>query len=287
MIQRLPRPIKNRYAIDGYCNEILVTSASEGSARIDPCYNGESFSKAVFMQKHRFVLAFFSSLFFVVFFAGCENKPAPDPNKGKIVLEQVCARCHNLDIPPKTFEGEKAPPMMAVVFHLKDFMKVSDPSAKREKFIEFVTDYALHPDAKKSYCDKESLKSYGVMPSLKGQVTAAQLRDAAAYMYERYDKKRYLERMEAKARLDAMPLYRQVLETKNCLGCHGIDKPRLGPSFADIAEKYAGRGPEPIMEAIRNGSRGKWPGFKVPMPPFKDLTQKQLEAVAEWILERK
>jgi HD-GYP domain-containing protein (c-di-GMP phosphodiesterase class II) len=54
-------------------------------------------------------------------------------------------------------------------------MKVDNPSEKREKFIAFVTDYALHPSAEKSFCDKESLASYGVMPSQKGNVTEEEL----------------------------------------------------------------------------------------------------------------
>ena len=239
------------------------------------------------MNKYQDLLVPFITIFIAVLLAGCENRPAPDLKKGEAVLQKVCSRCHNLDMPPKTYEEEKAPPMMAVAFHIKDFMKVSDPSAKKEKFIEFVVDYSLHPDAKKSYCDEESLKSYGLMPSLEGQVSAEELRNAAAYMYEHYDQKRFLQMVEAKAKLEALPLYRQVFETKNCLGCHDIEKSKLGPAFVDIAEKYAAQGPKPLMEAIRNGSRGKWPGFKVPMPPFKDLTQKQLEAVAKWILERK
>ena len=239
------------------------------------------------MKKYQGILTVILPIFLAVLLGGCDKKPTPDAQKGKVVVEKVCAKCHNLDIPPKTYADEKAPPMMAVVFHLKDFMKVSDPTAKREKFIDFVADYALHPDAKKSYCDKKSLQSYGVMPSLKGQVSEKELRDAAAYMYEHYDEKRYLQMMEAKAKLEAMPLYQQVLQTKNCLGCHGIDKPKVAPAFADIAKKYAAQGIEPIVASIKNGSRGKWPRYKVPMPAFKDLSQKQLEAVAKWILERK
>ena len=239
------------------------------------------------MKIYQVVLAAILPIFIAALLGGCDQKPAPDAQKGKVVLEKVCAKCHNLDIPPKTYADEKAPPMLAVVFHLKDFMKVSDPSQKKEKFIDFVADYAIHPDAKKSYCDKKSLQSYGLMPSLKGQVTVKQLRDAAAYMYAHYDEKRYLQMMEAKAKLEAMPLYKQVLQTKNCLGCHGIDKPKVAPAFTDIAKKYAAQGAKPIIEAIRNGSRGKWPDFKVPMPAFKDLSDAQLQAVARWILEQK
>ena len=226
-------------------------------------------------------------LFLVILLAGCDKKPAPDPRKGEKIVQKVCAKCHNLDMPPVTTPDEKAPPMLAVAFHLKDFMKVSDPSAKRSKFIEFVTDYSLHPDAQKSYCDKKSLQEYGLMPSLEGKVTPDRLRDAAAYIYDHYDKKRYLAIMQTQARLATLPLYKQVLERKNCLGCHGIQKAKIAPAFTDIAQKYAAQGSEALAQSIQKGSRGKWPGFKAVMPPFKELSPGELEAVAAWILERK
>ena len=54
---------------------------------------------------------------------------------GRALLQAKCVSCHNLSIPPKTFEDEKAPPMMAVAFHVKDFIKVSAPSEKKPKFL--------------------------------------------------------------------------------------------------------------------------------------------------------
>jgi len=218
-------------------------------------------------------------------FAGCGDKPARKYD-GEALLKQKCAACHNLDMPPKTYPDEKAPPMMAVTFHVRDFMKVDNPSEKRRRFIEFVVDYALHPSAEKSFCDKKSLEDYGLMPSLEGKVTPEELEAVAGYMYDHYDPEKFMKLMQEQARLAALPAWQRVTEQKNCLGCHGIDKDKIAPAFSRIAERYGEARKGEIIRSIKEGSRGKWEGFKLAMPPFRDLDEADLSAVAEWIVKQ-
>ena len=44
---------------------------------------------------------------------------------------------------------------------------------------------------------------------------------------------------------------------------------------------------KPLIESIKNGSKGKWKNFKLIMPPFKKMTDKDIEGMANWILELK
>jgi len=217
--------------------------------------------------------------------AGCGDSKPKWHYDAKALLHSKCESCHNLDMPPKTYEDEKAPPMMAVVFHLRDFMKVSNPSDKKARFVSFVQDYVIHPDPSKSYCDKKSLESYGVMPSQKGNVTKEELEAIASYMYDYYDPKKFMAIMTEKARLEAMPPYKRVLARKNCLGCHGLKKDKVAPAFTRIAERYADD-PKAVEEAIVRGSRGHWKGFKLAMPPFKDLTPEELKGITDWVLSQ-
>ncbi|WP_457596298.1 c-type cytochrome [Hydrogenimonas sp.] len=218
---------------------------------------------------------------------GCGHKENGRQYDGERLLERHCAACHNLDMPPKTTENEKAPPMMAVVFHIRDFMNVRNPSEKKERFVDFVVDYALHPSASKSFCDKKSLQEYGVMPSLEGKITPDELMAVANYIYDHYDPEAFMSLMTEQARLAALPPYKRVLEQKNCLGCHGIEKDKIAPSFKRISEKFRRNGGESaLMQAIHRGSRGAWPGFKLAMPPFKDLDDASLRAIAEWMLKQ-
>ncbi|SFV58664.1 hypothetical protein MNB_SV-8-1325 [hydrothermal vent metagenome] len=211
---------------------------------------------------------------------GCFDQGKKIKYDGETLIEEKCAVCHNLKMPPSTYEDEKAPPMMAVVFHLKDFMKITMDDEKYSKFIPFVQDYVIHPSAKKSYCDKESLKTYGVMPSQKGNVTEDELEAIASYMYDFYDQQKYLKQMQAKADFDALPKGEQIARKNGCFNCHSFEKKGVGPSFSMIAKRDA----KEIKDTIANGSHGKWEGFHVMMPAFKShLTQEHILTLQQWI----
>ena len=212
---------------------------------------------------------------------GCEENTNKVQYDGGKLLEEKCAMCHNLKMPPNTYEDEKAPPMMAVVFHLKDFMKITMEDEKLSKFIPFVQDYVLNPSRDKSYCDKESLKTYGVMPSQKGNVTEDELEAIASYMYDFYDQKKYLKEMQEKAAFDVLPKGEQLVRKNGCFNCHDTDKAKVGPSFKMMAKKEA----KEIIDVIQNGSQGKWEEFhNMMMPPFKTkFTQEELKILQEWI----
>ena len=228
---------------------------------------------------------FFISIVLLMF--GCSDSKPKGHYDGKALLLQKCSSCHNLDMPPKTSLDEKAPPMMAVTFHIRGFMKVNNPSEKRQKFIDFVTDYALYPSAKKSFCDKKSLEDYGIMPSQKGNVSKEELQAIAAYMYDHYDPDYFVKLVQKQARLAALPAYKRVIEQKNCLSCHDIEKDKVAPSFKNIAKRYKPNQTDELIKSIKNGSRGKWEGIKLFMPPYKDLSDSDVKSVVEWILSLK
>jgi len=211
---------------------------------------------------------------------GCLNQDKKIKYNGEDLIEQKCAVCHNLKMPPDTYEDEKAPPMMAVVFHLKDFMKITMEDEKYSKFIPFVQDYVINPSRDKSYCDKESLKTYGVMPSQKGNVTEEELEAIASYMYNFYDQQKYLKQMQEKAAFAALPKGEQLARKNGCFNCHAMHKSGVGPSFLQISQRDA----KEIMDTIKNGSQGKWKGFHTMMPAFKSrLTNEDLYTLQQWI----
>jgi len=78
-----------------------------------------------------FCMKLLLSILAALLLAGCSETPKRHYD-GHALLKRKCSACHNLDMPPKTYENETAPPMMAVVFHVRDFMKVDNPSEKRE-----------------------------------------------------------------------------------------------------------------------------------------------------------
>ena len=69
-----------------------------------------------------------------------------------------------------------------------------------------------------------------------------------------------------------------------CTACHQVDKKVVGPSYADVAKKYAGEkdAVAKLAASIKAGGSGKW--GPVPMPPQPALSDADLTALATWIL---
>ncbi len=222
-----------------------------------------------------------------LFLAGCSQGKKTNNLDGKKLLEQKCTKCHNIDLPPKTFEDEKAPPMMAVAFHIRSFIKTEDESQRIPKAVAFVKDYVINPSASKSFCDKESLKTYGIMPSQKGKVTQDELQAIAEYMFSHFTEKNLNEAQLLENKLNAMPKGERLALQNKCLSCHKVDKKIVGPAFRDIATQK-GNSLEVLIHSIKNGSKKKYASSKgAVMPAFKKLSDADVKTIAEWILSLK
>jgi len=75
-----------------------------------------------------------------------------------------------------------------------------------------------------------------------------------------------------------------LLAANGCNACHAVDKKIVGPACRDVASKYAGKPGAlgQVKQSIRMGGAGKW--GEVPMPPFPQLGEGELNALASWIL---
>lgn len=227
-------------------------------------------------------------LMFALLFSGCgKTEKTHKHYDGEVLIKQKCAACHNLDMPPKISDDEKAPPMYTVTVHLRDWMKGGTTSEKEANFVAFVQSYVLSPSKEKSYCIKEVLQQYGLMPSQKGNVTKEELGAIARYALSTYDQKKLLEMMKEQNRIAAMKPYEQVLALKDCKLCHINGNGKVGPLFSQIAAKYTINDLNTIKDAIVHGSKGRWPNYHMPMRAYKDLTPKQLDGIAKWILLQK
>ena len=68
-----------------------------------------------------------------------------------------------------------------------------------------------------------------------------------------------------------------------CTACHAVDKKIVGPSYADVAKKYAGQkdATAALAASIKAGGAGKW--GPVPMPAQAALSDADLGTLAAWI----
>jgi cytochrome c len=70
---------------------------------------------------------------------------------------------------------------------------------------------------------------------------------------------------------------------KNCLACHAADKKLVGPSYKDVAAKYAGQkdAVAKLAEKIQKGGVGAW--GQIPMPA-NQVTPDEAKQLATWVL---
>lgn len=75
----------------------------------------------------------------------------------------------------------------------------------------------------------------------------------------------------------------ELAQKKNCMACHAVDKKLVGPSYKDVAAKYAKDKDayKKLAEKIQKGGSGVW-GAMV-MPP-NAVTSAEAETLAKWVL---
>lgn len=78
-----------------------------------------------------------------------------------------------------------------------------------------------------------------------------------------------------------------LAKAKNCLACHNTDKKVVGPSYKEVAKKYAGnKGAEAMLtEKVLKGGKGNW--GTVPMPPNATVKPEEANKLVKWILSLK
>ena len=72
--------------------------------------------------------------------------------------------------------------------------------------------------------------------------------------------------------------------TKNCMACHAVDKKLVGPSYKDIATKYAGQADaaDKLANKVVKGGSGAW--GPVPMPANAQINDADAKKLVAWIL---
>ncbi len=76
----------------------------------------------------------------------------------------------------------------------------------------------------------------------------------------------------------------ELAKAKNCMACHAMDKKLVGPSYKDVAAKYAADkdAPAKLAKKIREGGTGVWGA--VPMPANPQVNEADALTLAKWIL---
>ena len=74
---------------------------------------------------------------------------------------------------------------------------------------------------------------------------------------------------------------------KNCMACHAVDKKLVGPSYKDVAAKYAGQkdAVDKLAVKVIKGGSGVW--GPVPMPANAQVNEAEAKKLVAWVLSQK
>lgn len=74
---------------------------------------------------------------------------------------------------------------------------------------------------------------------------------------------------------------------KNCMACHAVDKKLVGPSYKEVATKYAGQkdAVEKLSAKVIKGGSGVY--GPVPMPANPQVTPDEAKKLVAWVLSTK
>jgi cytochrome c5 len=79
----------------------------------------------------------------------------------------------------------------------------------------------------------------------------------------------------------------QLLQKYGCLACHAADKKVVGPSYKEVATKYAPdkEAPTKLAQKVKSGGAGNW--GQVPMPPHPQVSDADIQTMVKHILAQK
>jgi cytochrome c len=79
----------------------------------------------------------------------------------------------------------------------------------------------------------------------------------------------------------------QLATAKNCMACHAVATKLVGPSYKDVAAKYAGQkdAADKLAAKIMKGGSGVW--GPVPMPANAQVNADEAKKLATWVLTQK
>jgi cytochrome c len=105
---------------------------------------------------------------------------------------------------------------------------------------------------------------------------------------DKKDETKTEEKKEAATDLSSNPDYQKglaLLSKSDCLTCHKVDEKVTGPSYRDVANKYAGTSDTIVTHLankVRSGGTGVW--GEVAMLPHPAVSQEDAEAMVKYIL---
>ena len=78
-----------------------------------------------------------------------------------------------------------------------------------------------------------------------------------------------------------------LAKAKNCMACHAVANKLVGPSYKDVAAKYAGQkgAEDKLVQKVLKGGSGVW--GPIPMPANPQVSEAEARQLVKWVLTTK
>ena len=79
----------------------------------------------------------------------------------------------------------------------------------------------------------------------------------------------------------------ELAQKKNCMACHAVAQKVIGPSYKEVAAKYAGQADAvaKLAPKVLKGGSGVWGA--VPMPANPQVSDAEAKQLVQWIMTQK
>ncbi len=118
-------------------------------------------------------------------------------------------------------------------------------------------------------------------------IAPAEIAPILEYLATYYNRDSAPPAADASAPAQSGDVVTRLLTANACMACHQIDKRVVGPSFREVAAKYAGGAAASgaLAKKIKEGGAGTWGA--APMPPNPALSDAELTQLVGWVLQQK
>ncbi len=82
----------------------------------------------------------------------------------------------------------------------------------------------------------------------------------------------------------------QALATaKGCMACHDVGAKKVGPSYKEVAKKYAGQkdAETKLVKKVLEGGSGTWGAVPMPANKAMGVTEADAKKLVAWVLSQK
>ena len=149
---------------------------------------------------------------------------------GEELFSTYCAGCHH-NVVGVNESGGKVTKIYEAPYAKEVIEKLKVETKTKEAFVIFVKDYIETPDTRKSLYGQKAIKSFGLMPSLKGVMSDEESTKLAEYLYSDYGKETTVKKVVPTALVETLTPSEKINEAlfiKNCADCHttvvGVDE---------------------------------------------------------------